>query len=86
MKKTITIILFSLFSVSTAHSWDGYNWTTGTWIDIETYDHGGNGEGEVEYYDYGSGNYKYGYLDMESGGSGTLLDYNTGEWHWVEMD
>ena len=86
MKKTILLIIGTLFLSFSSYAWDGYNWDTGSWFDVESYDHGGNGEGEVEYYDYGTGHYKYGYLDMERGGSGTLYDYDTGEWYWVEME
>lgn len=67
-------------------SWDGYNTDTGSSIDVERYDHQGRGEGPVEYYDSDSGEYRSGYLDMHSGGSGTLTDDDTGETYNVDMD
>jgi hypothetical protein len=84
MNKFFIIFIFLLSTFG--HSWDGYDYTTGNYIDIESYDHGGRGEGEVEFYDYGTGTYKSGYLDMHPGGSGTLYDYETGEYRDVDMD
>ena len=82
----ILLILSTLFLSHTSYAWEGYNYDTGSYIDIESYDHNGNGEGEVEYYDYSTGEYSWGYLDMYPGGSGTLYDYNTGEYYDVDMD
>ncbi len=76
----------SVFIVSPTHAWDGYNYGTGSHIDVESYDHQGQGEGEVEYYDYRAGEYRSGYLDMHPGGSGELTDYETGETYQVDMD
>ena len=86
MKKTIFAIIATLFLSFSSYAGDGFNWDTGSFFDVESFDHRGTGEGDVEYFDYGTSQYKYGYLDMESGGSGTLYDYDTGEWYWVEMD
>lgn len=69
-----------------AFSWGGTNNETGDAIEVESYDHGGRGEGEVEYYDYGSGEYRQGYLDMYPGGSGEITDYETGETFEVDME
>jgi len=58
---TITIAsIFSLLPVQPALPWDGYNNETGGMIEVESYDHGGTGEGPVEYYDYDSGEYRTG--------------------------
>lgn len=81
-KKVICLISLSL----TVYAWDGYSYNTSNYIEIETYDHQGRGEGEVEYYDYSDGQYKTGYLDMYSGGTGTLTDDATGESIEVDMD
>ncbi|MBG0791317.1 MAG: hypothetical protein H0S80_12570 [Desulfovibrionaceae bacterium] len=87
MFKTIMLMSLMFFGASTqSFAWEGYDNDTGNYIEIESYDHGGQGEGEVEYYDYESGEYKSGYLDMESGGSGTLYDYESGEYHDVDME
>lgn len=82
MKK---LILLALFPVS-AFSWEGYNYETGSYFEIESYDHRGQGEGEVEFYDNATGEYKQGYLDMYPGGSGDLYDYETGETYSVDME
>ena len=85
MKTLATVILIALLGFSTSLSaWDGYNYTTGSYIEVESYDHGGSGEGEVEYYE--DGEYRTGYLDMYPGGSGEIYDYDTGEYHEVQMD
>ena len=90
MTRKAILLLFAIFCLNLSHSvaygWDGFDYTTGNHISIESYDHGGNGEGEVEYFDYSTGTYKSGYLDMYPGGSGTLMDYETGEYRDVQMD
>lgn len=82
MRFIVLIFLASLYALS----WDGYNYEKDAYIDIETYDHKGVGEGPVEYYDYSDGEYKSGYLDMYPGGSGTITDDETGESFEVEME
>lgn len=86
MKTLLTIFMLIVALSGFAFAWDGYDYTTGSHIEVDRYDHGGTGEGEVEYYDYESGEYKQGYLDMQPGGSGSLYDYETGEYHDVEMN
>lgn len=76
----------SMIFISNVYAWDGYNYDTGSYIDIESYNHQGLGEGPVEYYDYNTGEYRSGYLDMYQGGSGELTDDETGETHQVDMD
>jgi len=70
-----TIMMSMLISV-TLSAWDGYSYETGTYIDVESYDHQGKGEGDVEYFDYNDGQYHSGYLDMYVGGTGTITDEN----------
>ena len=86
IKSLMTVFLFSVFFITFVEAWEGYDYDTGDYIEIESYDHQGQGEGEVEYYDYESGEYRTGYLDMYPGGSGELTDDETGETHEVEMD
>lgn len=88
MKTLISSILvaISLMVPVTTLAWDGYDYDTGSYIDVETYDHQGRGEGEVEYYDYDTGEYKSGYMDVEPGGGATIYDYDTGETRDVDMD
>ena len=86
MKSLILIIITSFLLPFNAYAWDGYDWTNSSYIDVESFDHGGTGEGDVEYYDYGSGEYKYGYMELDYGGSGTIYDYDTGEYYDIEMD
>ncbi|MDA7817236.1 hypothetical protein N9A28_03500 [Sulfurimonas sp.] len=79
------ILLFLSLNIS-LFSWDGYSYEEGKYIDVETYDHQGQGEGDIEYYDHSDGEYKTGYLDMYSGGTGTITDDETGESFEVDMD
>ena len=80
------LVVLSAATTSNAHAWGGYSYDTGDYIDVESYDHQGRGEGEVEYYDYNSGEYRSGYLDMYPGGSGELTDYETGQTYEVDME
>ena len=86
LRVSTTIFCLLIFSSQPLNAWDGYNYNTGNYIDVESYDHRGRGEGEVEFYDYNSGEYRSGYLDMYPGGSGELTDYTTGETYDVHMD
>jgi len=86
MKPIILLFITHILFPFNASAWDGYDWTNNSYIDVESFDHGGTGEGDVEYYDYSSGEYKYGYMDLDSGGSGTIYDYDTGEFYFIEMD
>ena len=82
MRELLTLIV----SFVLAYSWEGYSYDKGNYVDVESYDHQGQGEGPVEYYDYSSGEYKSGYLDMYPGGTGTITDDDTGESFEVEME
>ena len=85
MKKTMIFLLIALFSIVHLNAWDGYSYEKGSYIDVDSYDHQGQGEGDVEYYDYSDGQYHTGYLDMESGGTGQITDED-GNTFEVDMD
>lgn len=90
MNKTISSLVFALivFPLSVL-AWDGYDYETGNYIEIE----GGNlvraGE-EIEYYDHDTGEYLYGEVEsVESYGSGVeveVYDHDSGEYRYFEMD
>lgn len=82
MQKFVLLLALTL----SLFGWDGYSYEKGNYIEVESYDHNGEGEGDVEYYDYEDGEYKTGYLDMERDGSGTITDDETGESFDVDMD
>lgn len=73
------LFIFLVLMVSILFSWDGYSYEKGAYIEIQTYDHKGIGEGPIEYYDYSDGKYKTGYLDMYPGKDGTIRDDQSGE-------
>ena len=76
-------IIALLVVTSQTQAWDGTRADTGASIEVETYDHDGQGEGDVEYYE--NGEYKSGYLDMYPGGDGTITTDDS-ETFDVDMD
>ena len=83
----LSIMASAMFICSnSSEALDAYDSTTGNYIDIDSYDHKGKGEGPVEYYDRKTNEYKTGYLDLYSGGSGTLTDDETGESHEIQLE
>ena len=85
MKKISLLFVMMMLMFTQSNAWDGYSYETGSYIEVDSYDHQGQGEGDVEYYDYNDGQYHTGYLDMESGGTGEITDEN-GNTFEVEMD
>ena len=85
MKKLTMILMLATLSVMQINAWEGYNYESGSYIDVDSYDHQGQGEGDVEYYDYNDGEYHTGYLDMYPGGTGEITDED-GNTFEVEMD
>ncbi len=81
----MVLLVTALFSIVQLNAWDGYSYEKGSYIDVDSYDHQGQGEGDVEYYDYSDGQYHTGYLDMEPGGTGQITDED-GNTFEVEMD
>ena len=82
MKKSIILLIISMLAISQVYAWDGVT-DDGSQIEVESYDHQGQGEGDVEYYK--DGEYHTGYLDMYVGGTGTITD-DDGNTFDVDMD
>lgn len=74
MRTLANLLIVSLLFTTQINAWEGYNYETGSYIEVDSYDHQGIGEGEVEYYDYEDGEYHTGYLDMYPGGTGEITD------------
>ena len=90
MWNKIQIIIFTtIIAVSIAFSWDGYDYDSGSYVEIDKGNLVRSGE-EIEYYDYDSGEYKY--ADVESvssfGSSVEIEVYNsdTDTYRTFEMD
>ena len=87
MKYLITAFL--LVSSFNSYSWEGYDYDTDSYVEIEKGNLVRSGE-EVEVYDYDSGDYKdYEVESIIGNGSGAeleLYDYETGEYRTLEMD
>ncbi len=85
-----SLLLISLLVVSAScFAWDGYDYDTGSYIEIDEGNLVRPGK-EIEYYDYGSGEYKYGDVESINGyGSSVeveIYDSDTGEYRTFEMD
>ena len=85
----ISVLICGLFFTSAAMAWDGYDWDSGSYVEIES----GNlvREGEtIEIYDYEDGRYKD--VDVESitsSGFGTeveVYDWDSGAYRTLDMD
>ena len=79
-----SIILFLFLLVSNASvAWDGYDYKSSAYIEIEKSHLVREGEA-IEYYDDGSGEYKYGTVESINGyGSSVeveVYDYDSGEY------
>jgi hypothetical protein len=88
--KLVILISVGLFSIPiTSLAWDGYDYESGNYVEIEKGNLVREGE-EIEYYDYQSGEYKYGEVqDIQSSGSGAeveVYDYESGEYRTFDMD
>ena len=84
-----TLLLSSLLCISSISSaWDGYDYNSGTYIEIDRGNLVREGS-DIEYFDYGTG-YQYGEVtNIDSYGSSVeveVYDYNSGEYRTFEMD
>jgi hypothetical protein len=90
MKLLYLVILIALIScVSNSYAWDGYDYESGSYVEIEKGNLVREGE-EIEYYDYESGEYRTGDVEsIESSGSGAeveIYDHDSGEYRTFDMD
>jgi len=92
MKKLILLsVLLTISSIAsiTAFAWDGYNESTGEYIEIGKGNLVRSGQ-EIEIYNYNTGNYGYGEVEsVNSYGSSVeveIYNYESGEYEIYEMD
>ncbi len=88
--KTVIIALAIFLSVPEFLSaWEGYDYETGTYIEIEKDNLVRRGE-EIEYYDWDEAEYRTGEVqNIERIGSSVeveVYDYDSGEYRTFEMD
>ena len=87
MKYLFTFLLF--FVSLNSYSWDGYDYESGTYIEIDKGNLVRAGE-EIEIYDYGTDEYINVEVESITGnGSGAELEvynYDTGEYRTLDMD
>lgn len=89
--KIMTKLLFTLLMLlmgSNAHAWDGFDWGSGSFVEVQKGELVREGE-TIEIYEYGEG---YKEVDVESisryGSSVELdvYDHDTGEYRTFDMD
>jgi hypothetical protein len=86
--REISIWMAGLLFTSALFAWDGYDYSRGTYVEIDRGNLVREGE-DIEFYDYQNG-YSYGEVTGVSGyGSSVeveVYDYNTGEYRTFDMD
>ncbi|WP_286238006.1 DUF5334 family protein [Neptuniibacter halophilus] len=86
--KYILAIAFAALSAS-VHSWDGYDYDSGSHVEIQDGNLVRSGE-TIEIYDYGDGSYKdVEVQSVQSYGSSVeieVYDYDKGEYRTLDMD
>jgi GTPase len=81
MKKNILFI----FIISFLNSWDGYDYDTGNYIEVESGNLVRSGN-EIEIYDYQTGEYKNVEVESIKDKELEVYDHETGEYRTFEMD
>ena len=90
MKKKISFTcILILFSFNVIADWDGYDWDSGSYVDIQDGSLVREGQ-DIEIYDWGTGTYSdVEVTDINSNGSGAdveVYDYSSGEYRTLDMD
>ena len=80
-------MLGSVLSLTSSNTiaWDGYDYSTGSYIEIGSGNLVRSGN-EIEIYDYGDGSYKDVEVQGMSGNELEVYDYETGEYRYLDMD
>ncbi len=88
MKLLLSIAVFAFLS-SPANAWDGYDWESGSYVEIDKGNLVREGR-DIEIYDYGTGEYRDVTVeDMRSTGSGVeveVYDNESGKSRVLDMD
>ena len=85
MKKLFVLFLMLIIFNTPVFSWDGYDYDTGDYIEIEKGNlvRAGN---DIEIYDYESGGYRDVEVQGMVGNELEVYDYKTGEYRTFDMD
>ena len=87
--KKLLLALAIIVTSSGVGAWEGYDWETGNYIEIQEGNLVRSGE-KIEIYDWDSGEYKNVEVqDVDSYGSTTeveVYDYESGEYRTLEME
>lgn len=86
---SVTFLMIFMSFLPTVYAWDGYDYESSSYIEIEAGNLVRQGE-EIEYYDYDSAEYRTADVEsIESSGSGAELeiyDHDSGEYRIFDMD
>lgn len=82
MKK---ILIIFCFIISPALAWDGYNFETGDYIEIDKGQLVRTGE-EIEIYNYSTGEYEHKEVNNVYNNTIETYDYETGEYETFDMN
>ena len=89
MKVFFGLIVLAIWSATPVLAWDGYDYETGQYVEVEDGNLVRPGE-EIEIYDYETGSYHdVEVQDINRTGRSVELevyDYETGEYRYLEMD
>lgn len=85
MKTIIIATILALGITGPAYSWEGYDWESGNYVNIESGSLVRPGE-EIEIYDYSDGEYKYVEVESVTSDEVEVYDWESGKHRTFEMD
>lgn len=87
--KHFAFLIFAMLMAGNALAWDGYDYNSGSYVEIEKGNLVRPGR-EIEFYDYGTGEYRHGSVEtITNRGSSVeveVYDQQTGEYRTFDMD
>ena len=85
MEIIMKALIFLLAISSSAIAWDGYDYNTGSYVEIGSGNLVRSGN-DIELYDYNTGDYHDVEVQGFNGSELEVYDSNTGEYRYLEMD
>ena len=89
IKSLVAILSTAMLIPNFLFAWSGYDYSTGSYIEIESGNLVRTGN-EIEWYDYNTGSYRYGTVENFNSYGGSveleIYDYDNGEYRYFDMD
>ena len=89
IKSLVAILSTAMLIPNLLFAWSGYDYSTGSYIEIESGNLVRTGN-EIEWYDYNTGSYHYGTVENFNSYGGSveleIYDYDNGEYRYFDMD